>query len=130
MLRAWNTIIVTVPLDKLQLLRELRRHYRVYMVSNTNAPHFDYTRECLFRDEGLTVDSYFDKLYLSHEIHAHKPHESFYRQVTEDSGENPARSFFFDDMAANIEGAQRAGFNTCLIDPQEELRKKILELLA
>lgn len=130
MLDAWNTIIGTVPLDKQQLLRELHRHYRIYMVSNTNAPHFDHTRRCLFRDEGLTVDDYFDKLYLSHEIHAHKPHESFYRKVINDSGENPARSIFFDDLAANIEGARKAGFNTCLIDPKEELRKKILELLA
>lgn len=130
MLRAWNLIIGTVPLPKLQLLRELRSHYRIYMVSNTNAPHFDYTREAVFRDEGLTVNDYFDKLYLSQELHTRKPHESFYRKVLDDCGESPARSFFFDDLAANIEGAKQAGFHTCLIDPEEDLRKKILELLA
>ena len=103
---------------------------RLYMVSNTNAPHFDYTREVLFREEGLTVDDYFDKLYLSHEIHALKPNADFYDKVLKDSGENPSRSLFLDDLAANIQGAQRAGFQTCLIDPEENLRKKIDELLA
>lgn len=41
---AWNTIIGTVPEYKLKVIREIRRHHRLYMVSNTNAPHFDYTR--------------------------------------------------------------------------------------
>ena len=127
---AWNTIIGDIPRYKIDVIREIRRHYRLYMVSNTNAPHFDYTREVLFREEGLTVDDYFDKLYLSHEIHALKPNADFYDKVLKDSGENPSRSLFLDDLAANIQGAQRAGFQTCLIDPKENLRKKIDELLA
>lgn len=127
---AWNTIIGDIPRYKIDVIREIRRHYRLYMVSNTNAPHFDYTRQVLFRDEGLTVDDYFDKLYLSHELHALKPNADFYDKVLKDSGENPSRSLFLDDLAANIQGAQRAGFQTCLIDPGEDLRKKIDELLA
>lgn len=93
---AWNTIIGTIPEYKLKVLREIRRHHRLYMVSNTNAPHFDYTRQILFREDGLTVDDYFDKLYLSHEIHAVKPEAEFYLKILNDSGENPSRSIFLD----------------------------------
>ena len=127
---AWNTIIGTVPEYKLKVIREIRRHHRLYMVSNTNAPHFDYTRQTLFRGEGLTVDDYFDKLYLSHEIHAVKPEEEFYLKILNDSGENPSRSIFLDDLPANIQGAEKAGFKAYLIDPEEDLRKKITEILA
>ena len=130
MLSAWNTIIGTVPEYKLKVIREIRRHHRLYMVSNTNAPHFDYTRQTLFRGEGLTVDDYFDKLYLSHEIHAVKPEEEFYLKILNDSGENPSRSIFLDDLPANIQGAEKAGFKAYLIDPEEDLRKKITEILA
>ena len=115
---------------KLKVIREIRRHHRLYMVSNTNAPHFDYTRQTLFRGEGLTVDDYFDKLYLSHEIHAVKPEEEFYLKILNDSGENPSRSIFLDDLPANIQGAEKAGFKAYLIDPEEDLRKKITEILA
>lgn len=128
--QAWNLIIGDIPRYKLNVLRNIRRHCRLYMVSNTNAPHFDYTRQNLFREEGLTVDDYFDKLYLSHEIHALKPDADFYERVIQDSGENPARCLFLDDLAPNIEGARRAGFKTCLIDPNEDLDKKIADLLA
>lgn len=128
--RAWNLIIGDIPRYKLDALRHIRRHCRLYMVSNTNAPHFDHTRQTLFRDEGLTVDDYFDKLYLSHEIHALKPDADFYEKVLQDSGEDPSKSLFLDDLAPNIEGARRAGFRTCLIDPEEDLGKKIAELLA
>ena len=127
---AWNTIIGTVPEYKLKVIREIRRHHRLYMVSNTNAPHFDYTRQTLFRGEGLTVDDYFDKLYLSREIHAVKPEEEFYLKILNDSGENPSRSIFLDDLPANIQGAEKAGFKAYLIDPEEDLRKKITEILA
>ena len=109
---AWNTIIGTVPEYKLKVIREIRRHHRLYMVSNTNAPH------------------YFDKLYLSHEIHAVKPEEEFYLKILNDSGENPSRSIFLDDLPANIQGAEKAGFKAYLIDPEEDLRKKITEILA
>ena len=84
----------------------------------------------LFRGEGLTVDDYFDKLYLSHEIHAVKPEEEFYLKILNDSGENPSRSIFLDDLPANIQGAEKAGFKAYLIDPEEDLRKKITEILA
>ncbi len=127
---AWNLIIGEVPIYKLKLLRELRKHYRVYMVSNTNAPHFDFTRKNLFRDEGLCVDDYFDKLYLSHEIHAQKPDEAFYRIVLEDSKEIAERSLFVDDLSKNIEGAQKAGFKTLQIDPTDDLYKKFDKLLV
>ena len=127
---AWNTIIGTVPEYKLKVIREIRRHHRLYMVSNTNAPHFDYTRQTLFRGKGLTVDDYFDKLYLSHEIHAVKPEEEFYLKILNDSGENPSRSIFLDDLPANIQGAEKAGFKAYLIDPEEDLRKKITEILV
>ena len=78
----------------------------------------------------LTVDDYFDKLYLSHEIHAVKPEEEFYLKILNDSGENPSRSIFLDDLPANIQGAEKAGFKAYLIDPEEDLRKKITEILA
>ena len=129
---AWNTIIGTVPEYKLKVIREIRRHHRLYMVSNTNAPHFDYTRQTLFRGEGLTVSTNHSRQssYLSHEIHAVKPEEEFYLKILNDSGENPSRSIFLDDLPANIQGAEKAGFKAYLIDPEEDLRKKITEILA
>ena len=59
-----------------------------------------------------------------------KPDADFYEKVLQDSGEDPSKSLFLDDLAPNIEGARRAGFRTCLIDPEEDLGKKIAELLA
>ncbi len=128
--RSWNIVIQTIPAYKLELLRTLRQHFPVYMVSNTNITHIEYTRQHLFREGGSNIDDYFDKLYLSYELGASKPDMEFYRKVIDDAKANPAESLFIDDKEENIEGARKAGFQVCRVTPDENLREKISPFLT
>mgnify|MGYP000693699313 FL=1 len=55
--QAWNKIIQTIPTYKLKILRTLKKNFPIYMVSNTNITHIEYTRKNLFRGNGLTIIS-------------------------------------------------------------------------
>ncbi len=43
------------------------------MLSNNNEFVFPYIKETLFRADGLALEDYFDKCYLSYEMHELKP---------------------------------------------------------
>ena len=86
------------------------------MVSNTNITHIEYTRKYLFRENGLTIDDYFDKLYFSYEIGASKPDAEFYKRV-------------IDDTKVNLDGARQAGFQVCQVCPEDNLREKLFPFL-
>lgn len=122
---AWNALLQDIPLYKLQLLRELRKDFRVYMASNTNRLHIDYTRDRLFRDEGGTIDDYFDKLYLSYEMGVSKPEAAFFEYIIKDAGIKPEETLYFDDSPANIEAAWRMGFRVCPVSPLDDLDKLV-----
>lgn len=40
--RAWNKMLVGIPVRRVQTIRNLRTDYRTYMLSNTNAIHWAY----------------------------------------------------------------------------------------
>lgn len=126
---AWNIVIQTIPAYKLDILRILKKHFPVYMVSNTNITHIEHTRVRLFRKSGSTIDNYFDKLYFSYEIGASKPDAEFYYKVIADAEVDPSESLFLDDRADNIEGARQAGFQVCQVLPEDNLREKLLPFL-
>ncbi|WP_455497775.1 HAD family hydrolase [Coprobacter sp.] len=127
--KAWNMIIRTIPKYKLAILQKLKNSFPVYMVSNTNITHIEYTRTYLFRENGYTIDDYFDKLYFSYEVGASKPDSDFYRRVIADAGIDPSESLFLDDRTDNIDGARHAGFQVCHVRPEDDLREKLFPFL-
>jgi len=52
--------------------------------------------------------------FFSADLGLAKPEPEFYRHVLEQTGWDPAQTLFVDDLAANVEGAARAGFQVLL----------------
>lgn len=127
--QCWNIVIQTIPAYKLDILRTLKKTFPIYMVSNTNITHIEYTKAHLFKENGLCINDYFDKLYFSYEIGASKPDMKFYNDVIADAKINPAESLFIDDKEENIDGARRAGFQVCRVCQGENLGEKIFPFL-
>jgi putative hydrolase of the HAD superfamily len=122
---AWNSFLLEIPSSKLKLLRRLRNSYRVFMVSNTNKIHFDYVVKNSFDAfHGFTMDDYFEKCYLSYELHVSKPDKAFFDAAIRDSGIIPSESLFLDDSQDNINMAQRLGFRTYLVSEKEDYTGK------
>lgn len=125
---AWLAFITEVPEYKLELLKELRKKYKVYLLSNTNPSVMKWALTSDFSPEGLPLDAYFDKCYLSYEIGHAKPDKEIYEHIIRDSGMNPAQTLFLDDGKANVDMGQQLGFEVYQANQDEDLRKVFTDM--
>lgn len=112
---SWNAILVELPVRRLQWLRELRRQYPLYLLSNTNAIHIDWLHLHLQAQAGMTIRDFnalFVKPYYSFKINLRKPDREVYEFVIADAGLNPRETLFVDDMEENVHAAAAAGLRT------------------
>lgn len=104
----WNAMIAGLPVAHLELLGKIRRHYGLYLLSNTNALHVEFLQRLL--PEGFPpFESFFDQVFYSYALKMHKPETHIYQHVCEHIGMPPGECLFIDDRAENIEGARKAG---------------------
>ncbi len=109
---AWNSFLGEMPVYKLDLLLELRSKYVVYLLSNTNEIHWKYVCQKLFPYRTFKVEDYFEKTYLSYEMHLAKPDPEIFKAVIEDAGIEPQETLFIDDTEINCEAARELGIST------------------
>ena len=109
---AWNSFLVDIPTHKLDLLLKLREKYVVYLLSNTNQIHWDWTCIHLFPYRTFKVEDYFEKTYLSFEMKMAKPEPEIFKAIIEDAGIEPKETLFIDDSEMNCKAAQNLGIST------------------
>ena len=101
----WNSIFQPGWLIAPELVRELQPGYRLGLLSNTNAIHFDFLRA-----ERPLLDE-FDFRVLSHEVGAAKPHPAIYAAAEAQAGCPPGAILYFDDVPEYVVAAQRRGWH-------------------
>lgn len=117
---AYSAFLVGIPVAKLRQIMRLRAAgVRTYVLSNNNPAAMVAIRGA-FTADGHTMDDYFDKIYLSYELHELKPSEAIFRKVIADSGVIPAETLFIDDGRKNVDAAQALGFAVYMPAPGED----------
>jgi glucose-1-phosphatase len=111
--QAWNAMIGEMSVKTFNLLKEVRKNYRTFLLSNTNQIHIDYFNQYLYQKFNFNpLDEMFEHAYFSHEIGERKPTAEAFKYVLKDARIKPEETLFIDDLIANIEGAQNVGLNT------------------
>jgi FMN phosphatase YigB (HAD superfamily) len=113
---AWNSLLIGIVPETLEVLIEAKKHYRTFLLSNTNQIHFDYFTDYLkkeFQVEGN--DHLFEKTYYSHEMLLRKPNVEIFERVIRENDLNPAETLFIDDSPQHLTGAKEAGLQTLLM---------------
>jgi glucose-1-phosphatase len=103
-LEGWNAIFAGEMAGIAPLLARAGKHLPLYAFSNTNRPHVAH-----FSTAYAEVLSHFRKVFLSSSIGLRKPDAEAYDHVVNAIGVPAERIVFFDDSAANIEGARARG---------------------
>ncbi len=117
----WNLMLVGIPQKKLDLLLELRAHYMVYLLSNTNQIHWDYVCKRMFNYRGFNVDDFFEETFLSFRMHKVKPEKEIYEQMMKEANILPEETFFIDDSEVNCQAAAAFGIQTHFYRSGEDL---------
>lgn len=127
-INAWNAMLLTFPLRRLQILQQLQLHYDIVLLSNTNSIHekafSKLLREvCGFQNIGV----FFDKVFMSHHIGMRKPDVATFNFVLEQTGFDPQYTLFLDDSLQHIEGAKLAGIQTIWMEPGMTIEETIFK---
>lgn len=118
---SWNAMLGSVPSERLDLVKRLKEHYQVLLLSNTNAIHVPAFERILDRENGVTdFKSLFHGAYYSCEMHLRKPHPAAFHHVLNAHHADPARTLFIDDSIQHVEGARKAGLHAEFLDLSKE----------
>lgn len=121
---AWNALLIGIIPGRTELLKSLKGHFRLLLLSNTNRIHQDFLRE-----ECKELFSLFDKVYFSYDLKMRKPNVGIYQKVSELEGLEMEECLFFDDNLPNVTGAKEAGWQACHYEEEEKMLQQIQTLL-
>ncbi len=109
---AWNQMLVRIPPRRLQALLALRGRYRLFLLSNTNEIHWQYAQATGFSWQGHRAEDFFERIFLSYELHLLKPDEAIFSHVLTEAGIRAEETLFIDDSAENCAAASCLGIQT------------------
>ncbi len=113
MKNAWNALLLDFRKESLSYLKDLKKTYKIFLLSNTNSIHKTAFDEIFVKETGEnSLDHYFITAYYSHLINKRKPYVETYRMVLDDAGIIAGETMFIDDSINNILGAKQAGLQT------------------
>ncbi len=107
--------------DIINIIEELKINYEVVALTNTEIEIGNYNRE-----HGLF--KYFEKAFLSTEMHMKKPDAMIFQKVLDDRNVAADEAVFIDDKEENTEGARELGIPCILYENPKQL-KKMLEII-
>lgn len=126
---AWCGFITEVHTEFLEFLQQLRPHYRLSVLSNTNPFIQSWARSPKFTPCNKSLDDYFDKLFLSYQMNASKPGNEIYQKMLSEGSMVGEETLFIDDSDRNLEVAAQNGIKTLKVENGEDWRKKLLKYL-
>jgi putative hydrolase of the HAD superfamily len=117
----WNSILVDYYYDKISLLQKLRPRYRLFLLSNTNAIHYNFYSAQFIKKFGYSFENLFDKSYWSFKIGMRKPDREIFVKLISDNGFTRENALFIDDTIQNTESAEGYGLTSHFLSPGENL---------
>lgn len=119
---AWNTMLLDIPDERLDTIRELSKRFRLILLSNTNEIHLRtlFSRENKDYDTDLLLDDLMDREYFSNKLEVRKPNREIFEAVLIDNQLSPEQCLFIDDKQYNLQGANELGIHTYHLNLHEE----------
>ena len=126
----WNAMLVAIPIEKLHFLIELRKRYKVCLLSNTNEIHWDYIVAHFFEQQSIKPETCFDYIFLSYKMKEKKPNSAIYQKALETGNMKPEETLFIDDIKENCQAAAALGIQTIHFTPGRSLPAAVCNFLT
>lgn len=114
---AWTAMILDIPSDRVNYLKDLRKKYRIFLLSNTNEIHKVKFHRVFEENYGFPFYDLFERNHYSHEMGLRKPETNIYLQVLNENQLLAKESLFIDDVEENVIAAESVGLKGLLIQP-------------
>jgi putative hydrolase of the HAD superfamily len=116
--RIWSSIFTDTLVPE-SLLAGLAGRYRLLLLSNTNAIHFEMLRS------SHPMLRHFHELVLSYEVKAMKPRPEIYQAAIARAGCRPEECFYTDDIAAFVTAARGLGIDAVRFESAAQLETEL-----
>ncbi|HSG67509.1 MAG TPA: HAD family phosphatase [Bacteroidales bacterium] len=107
---SWNTMILDIPAERISFMNRLKSKYSIFLLSNTNAIHYDYYDK-YFREtyDYPSLNSFFTRTWYSYQMGVRKPDPAIFRLALEEGRLEAGQTAFIDDMQINVDAAATLG---------------------
>jgi putative hydrolase of the HAD superfamily len=122
-LEGWNSIFTGEMPGIAPLLTSAAKRMPLYAFSNTNPAHVAH-----FSQAYADVLGHFREVFLSSSIGLRKPDAEAYDHVVKAIGVPASRILFFDDSAANIDGARARGLSAIHVTSTDDVARALTAL--
>ncbi|MCA5004853.1 HAD family hydrolase [Sphingobacterium bovistauri] len=120
--KAWNSLLIGVPIGRHEILLQLKDKYRTFLLSNNNAIHYDYCMQHIQDKYGIKDNSmFFEQTYYSHLMGMRKPNADIFEYVLNKHILDPKKTLFIDDSPQHLRTAETLGIHTALCTKEEPL---------
>lgn len=116
----WYSVFHEGPIIPEQFIARLHERYRLVLLSNTNALHYEML------EERLPVLKHFDAYTLSYKLGSQKPSAAIYRDAVVKAGCAPRECFYTDDIQEYIDGARAAGIQAVQFRSFNQLKASLM----
>ena len=111
-MEAWNSMLLDLPKERIELLTSLKTKYKTYLLSNTNEIHkIAYCNYLKNTYQFNDFQAFFQKQYLSFEIGMRKPNKEIFEFVINENKLKKEETLFIDDSIQHVLGARETGID-------------------
>lgn len=115
----WSCIFTGAIIPE-SMLEGLAGRYRLLLLSNTNAIHFEVLRHTYGH-----LLRHFHDLILSYEVRTLKPQPEIYEAALQRAGCLPGECFYTDDIAAYVDAARQMGIDAVQFESREQIEREM-----
>ncbi len=118
---AWNSVLLALPVERIERIRSLKGKYRLFLLSNTNPIHIREVDNRLAQLGHPPLEAIFDQVFYSHIVRMLKPNPDIYGHVLEQAKLDPSETYFLDDNLVNIQAAAALGIQAVHVAPPKTI---------
>jgi len=117
----WNDIFWEDE-EMCALARQLKRSYKLFLLSNVNRLHFEYIRK------KFDIIKIFDEVILSYLVGAIKPDKEIFEYVVKLAGGDRSKILYIDDRSDLIREAVILGIDSIRFEGVDKLKSDMKEI--
>ena len=119
----WNSMLLDIPHERIEVLEQVKKHYTMFLLSNSNEIHYEvFLRDLQLRFGYNEFDDLFHRAYFSFDLHLSKPNPEIFEFVLYQHKLVPEETLFIDDLEIHIEAAKKLGLRTYHLQKPERVR--------
>lgn len=115
----WNGIVTGPKADVVRVARDLKKKYRLFMLSNTDGVHHAHVATM------VPLDDIFEGQIVSYLVGAGKPEAKIYKVALDAAKVQAENCLFIDDKPENIAGAEKVGMQGIVFQDVKQLKDKL-----